>query len=51
MGDGILMKFEVRKDIVSQSCYFKSRPDLVSLGGLGGGYLKTWKTLRVEVSG
>ena len=41
------MKFEVWKDVVSQSCYFKSRPELVSLEGLGGGNLKSWKTLRV----
>ena len=49
----ILMKFDVWKDIVSQSSYFKSRPDLVTLGGgeLGGGNLKSWKTLRVEGSG
>ena len=40
------MKFEVRKNIVSQSPYFKSRPDPVTLGGVGGD-LKSWKTLRV----
>ena len=44
------MKFDVWKDIVSQSSYFKSRPDLVTLGELGGN-LKSWKTLRVEGSG
>ena len=27
------MKFDVWKDIVSQSCYFKSQPDLMTLGG------------------
>jgi len=27
------MKFDVWKDIVSQRFYFKSRPDLVTLGG------------------
>ena len=43
------MKFEVWKDIVSQSSYFKSRPDPVALGELGG--LKSWKTLRVGGSG
>ena len=48
MVDQILMKFDVWKDIVSQSCYFKSRPDLVTLGEFGGGNLKSWKTLRVE---
>ena len=31
------MKFDVWKDIVSQSSYFKSRPDPVKLGGVGGG--------------
>ena len=30
------MKFWVEKDIVSQSCYFKSRPDLLTLGELDG---------------
>ena len=49
-GDGILMKFYVWKDIVSKSCYFKSRPDLVTLGELEGD-LKSWKTLRMEGSG
>ena len=44
------MKFDVWKDIVSQSSYFKSRPDLVTLGGVGGD-LKSWKTLGVEGSG
>ena len=36
-GDGILMKFDVWKDIVYQSSYFKSRPDPVTLGELVGG--------------
>ena len=31
------MKLDVWKDILSQSSYFKSRPDLVTLGELGGG--------------
>ena len=31
------MKFEVWKDIVSQSLYFKSRLDLVTLGEIEGG--------------
>ena len=31
------MKFDVWKDIESQSFYFKSRPDLMTLGGVGGG--------------
>ena len=30
------MKFDVWKDILSQSSYFISRPDLVTLGGVGG---------------
>ena len=30
------MKFDVWKDIVSQSYYFKSRPDPVTLWGVGG---------------
>ena len=38
---------------MSQSSYFKSRPDLVTLGGgeVGGGNWKSWETLRVERSG
>ena len=31
------MKFEVWKNIVSQSSYFKSRLDPVTLGGIEGG--------------
>ena len=42
------MKFDVWNDIVSQSSCFKSRSDLMALGGVGGGNLKSWKTLRVE---
>ena len=30
------MNFDVWKVIVSQSFYFKSRPDLVTLGGVAG---------------
>ena len=45
------MKFDVWNDIVSQSSYCKSRPDLMTLEGVGGGNLKSWKTLRVEGSG
>ena len=45
--DRILMKFEVWKDIVSQSSYFRSRPDPVTFGG---GDLKSCKTHRVEGS-
>ena len=41
------MKYDVWKDIVSQSCYFKTRPDLVTFGGdLGGGNLKLGKHLE-----
>ena len=35
---------------MSQS-YLKSRPDLLTLGGVGGGNHKSWKTLRMERSG
>ena len=35
-GDRILMKFDIYK-IFSQSSYFKSRPDLLTLGRVGGG--------------
>ena len=35
MVDQILTKFDLWKDIVSQSCYFKSKPDLVTLKGTG----------------
>ena len=42
------MKFDIWKDIVSQSSHFKSLPDSVTLGG---GWGEPWKTLRVEGSG
>ena len=42
------MKFDDWKDIVFQSSYFKSRPDPVTLEGVGGRNLKSWKTLRME---
>ena len=46
------MKFDIWKELVSQSSYLKSRPDLLTLGGgVGGGNRKSWKTLRVEKSG
>ena len=45
------MKFDVWKDIVSQSSYFRFRLDPVTLRGVGGGGLKSWKTHRVEGSG
>ena len=51
MGDGILMKFDIWNDIVSQSFYFKFQPDTVILGGVGGENVKSGKTLRVEGSG
>ena len=35
--DWILMKIDVWNDIVSQSSYFKSQPDLMTLRGVGGG--------------
>ena len=35
---------------MSQSSYFKSRLDPVTLRGVGGGNLTSWKTLRVEGS-
>ena len=30
------MKFDIEKDLVTQTSYFKSRLDPVSLGGAGG---------------
>ena len=46
MVDQILMQFDVWKDIVSESCHFKFRPDLVTLGGVWRGKPKilenTW---------
>ena len=30
---------------MSQSSYFKSAPDLLTLEGVGGGSRKSWKTL------
>ena len=33
------MKFHIYKYLVTQISYFKSRPDPVSLGGVGGGNL------------
>ena len=35
---------------MSQSSFFRSIPYPVTLGGFGGGYLKSWKKLRVEGS-
>ena len=49
MDDRILMKFDFYRKFMSQSSYFKSRPDLSTLGGVGGEILK--KTLGVEESG
>ena len=45
------MKFDNKKELMSQRSYFKSRPDLVILEGVEGGNRKSWKTLRVERSG
>ena len=45
------MKFDIQKEMISQSSYFKSRPDLVTLGGIGGRNWKYWKALRVERPG
>ena len=45
------MKFDIWKGNVSQSSYFKFRPDPVTVGGVARGNLKSWKTLRVEGSG
>ena len=45
------MKFDVWKDIMFQSSYFKSRLDPVTLWGIRGRDLKSWKTFRVEGSG
>ena len=36
-GDRILMKFEIEKELMSQSSYFKSRPGLLTLGRVGWG--------------
>ena len=41
------MKFDVWKNILSQSSYFKSRLDPVTLEKLGGGNLKSLKTLKI----
>ena len=40
------MKFDVKKELVSQNSYFKFRPDPVT-EGVGAGNRKSWKTLRV----
>ena len=37
MGDLILMKFDIKKDLVFWSSYFKFQPDSVILGAVGGG--------------
>ena len=31
------MKFDISKELMSQRSYFKSRPVLLTLGGVGGG--------------
>ena len=43
------MKFDVWKDIMSQSSYVKIKPYPVK--GMWGGDLTSWKMLRVEGSG
>ena len=42
------MKFDILKDLVLHSLYFKSRPDPVTLGGVGGG--NRGKNVKIEVS-
>ena len=39
------MKFGIEKELMSQSSYFKPRPDLLALGRVGGGNQKSWKML------
>ena len=46
MGDWILVKFDVQKDFVSQSSYYKSRLYPVILGGVGGGAGNLGKHLK-----
>ena len=36
-GDQVLIKFDIQKDFASQSSYFKSRSDPMTLGGVGRG--------------
>ena len=31
------MKFDIYEEFMSQSSYFRSEPDLLTLGGVGGG--------------
>ena len=45
---GSLWNFNILKDFMSERSYFKSWPNLVTLGGVRGGNQKSWKTLRVE---
>ena len=42
------MKFDVWKDIVSQSSYFKARPDPLTLRGVKVGNLKSLENARLE---
>ena len=46
MGAQILMKFDILKDLMSQNSYFKSRPDLVTLGEVDGGTINLGKRLE-----
>ena len=47
----MLMKLDVWNGIVYQRTHLKYQKDPMTLGGVGGGNLKSWKTLRVEGSG
>ena len=42
------MKFDIQKEPMSQSSYFKSRPDLVMLGGVVEGNRNFLNMIRVE---
>ena len=45
------MKFGFWNDIVCQSSYFKSQPDLMTLGGVGGGKPKVLVLLLLVLPG
>ena len=47
MGDRILMKLDILKDLMSQMLQFSTLIGSVDMG-VGGGKHKSWKTLRVE---
>ena len=44
IGDWILMKFDIEKESMSQSSYFKSRPDLLTLGEFEGEILENTRS-------